>query len=273
MPYVRDAIASLEAQTYRRLQVIVQDAVSTDGTAELLARARLRKLEFVSEPDSGIGDAFNRAFSRCSGDIVGSLDADNLLGPQALERAVELFEQETDAAAIYGAVKMIDEDGVEGEPFVPAAFDRHAVMRCELVPPFSTAFFSRRICEENLRCDASMKTCADYDLWLRLSHLPIVRTENVLGHTRLSDKSMTRDPSRYEQFCRDKLAALDRHVARRPDDAALRDQSAAGIYCWAAESLFSIEGAGDLFVEMVDRAERLDPGSTRVARARELAVS
>ena len=116
-----------------------------------------------------------------------------------------------------------------------------------------------------------MKTCADYDLWLRFSHLPIVRTEAVLGSTRLSDKSMTRNADRYEQFCRDKLQALDRHVARHSDDAGLRDESAAGIYCWAAESLASIDGSSEQRAAMLRRAEELDPGSPRIARAQEAA--
>lgn len=273
MPHVRDALASLEAQTYRPFEVVVQDAVSIDGTAELLANARLERLEFVSEPDSGIGEAFNRAFGRCSGEIVGSLDADNLLAPDSLQRAVEVFRREKQAAAIYGAVQMIDEAGAAGELFVPAEFDRRALMRCELVPPFSATFFSRRVCRDDLRCDETMKTCADYDLWLRLSHFPILQIDGVLGSTRLSDKSMSRNAERYEQFCRDKLAALDRHVARHPVDRAERDRAAAGIYCWAGESLFSIEGDGERFTTMLLRAEELDPGSPRVARARELAAA
>lgn len=268
MPYVREAMASLERQTYRHFEVIVQDAESTDGTAEFLSALPFERLEVVVEPDGGIGDAYNRAFARCSGAIVTTLDADNLLARDALNRAVEFFGENTGSAVVYGAARMIDEEGQRAGMFVPAEFDVHAVMRCELVPPFAQAFFSPHECGSELRFDPRLKTCADFDLWLRLSHLSIRRTEEVFGSVRQSQKSMSRGTGNYEQFCADKLDALDRHVARRPELAAERDEAAAGIYCWAAESLLALEGPSERCRAMLERAERAAPSYERVEYTR-----
>jgi glycosyltransferase involved in cell wall biosynthesis len=257
MPYVREAMASLERQRYRHFEVIVQDAESTDGTAEFLSALPFERLEVVLEPDGGIGDAYNRAFARCSGAIVTTLDADNLLERDTLNRAVEVFGENSGSAAIYGAAQMIDAEGRSAGVFVPAEFDLHAVMRCELVPPFAQSFFSQRVCGSELRFDPRLKTCADFDLWLRLSHLSIRRTEGVFGTVRQSHKSMSRVAGNYEQFCADKLDALDRHVARRPEFAAERDEAAAGIYCWAAESLLALEGPSERSWAMLERAARI----------------
>ena len=259
MPYVREAMASLERQTYRHFEVIVQDAESTDGTAEFLSALPFERLEVVVEPDGGIGDAYNRAIGRCSGAIVTTLDADNLLEHDALERAVEVFGESPGSAALYGTTQMIDAEGRSAGVFVPAEFDLHAVMRCELVPPFAQSFFSPRVCGSELRFDPRLKTCADFDLWLRLSHLPIRRAEGVFGSVRQSHKSMSRGAGNYEQFCADKLDALDRHVARRPELAAERDEAAAGIYCWAAESLLGLEGPSERCRAMLERAARAAP--------------
>jgi glycosyltransferase involved in cell wall biosynthesis len=259
MPYVREAMASLERQTYGHFEVIVQDAESTDGTAEYLSSMPFERLEVVSEPDGGIGDAYNRAFARCSGAIVATLDADNLLEPDALDRAVELFAEKPGSAAIYGAARIMDAESRSVDVFVPAEFDVHAVMRCELVPPFAQSFFSPRVCASELRFDPRLKTCADFDLWLRLSHLPIRRTGRVLGTVRHSDKSMSRRPGNYEQFCADKLDALERHAARSPQFAAERDEAAAGIYCWAAEALLALEGPSERCLEMLARAASAAP--------------
>jgi glycosyltransferase involved in cell wall biosynthesis len=266
MPYVREAIKSLEGQTYRRFEVVVQDAESTDGTAEFLSALPFERLNFVSEPDSGIGDAYNRAFSRCSGAIVGTLDADNLLEPEALNRVVSLYRRHPRTAALYGAVQMVDGAARSIEVFEPAPFQLGPLMRCELVIPFSTSFFSRKVCGAELRCDVSLKTCADFDLWLRLSRRKIVRTQGVLGRTRLSEKSMTRDPSRYEQFCLDKITALEHHIQRRPELAVHRAEAVAGIYCWAAESLLALEGLSARCRGMLERAEAAAPGYGRIAR-------
>jgi glycosyltransferase involved in cell wall biosynthesis len=271
MPFVRDALASVERQTYEPIELVVQDATSTDGTLEAVREAKVAYKRVVSEPDGGIGDAYNRAVTRCSGTIVGTIDADNLLEADAVVRAVATFRAHPDAAAVYGAARMIDESGTEVGKLVPAEFDVGALLRCELVPPFAQSFFSRRVCGAELRFDPRRKTCADFDLWLRLSHLEIARSTAVFGSVRLSGKSMTRDPANYAQFCADKVAALDCHIARNPRIAVERDTAVAGIYGWAAESLFELEGESARYRAALERACALAPEHPRVAALRERA--
>jgi glycosyltransferase involved in cell wall biosynthesis len=272
MPFVREAIASLEAQTLDDYELVVQDAVSTDGTPEFLRALRLPRVNIVSEPDSGLGDAYNRAFPRCQGEIIGTLDADNLMLPDALEAMDGLFREHRTAVAIYGGVSMIDEQGQQLRTFVPAEFDRRALMRCELVPPFSTSYFHRRRCGAELRGDASLTAAQDFDLWLRLSDREIVRSTIVLGATRISHKSMTWNPDNYERFCAEKIAALERFIASRPSLSRERDAAVAGVYCWGAESVLEVEGPGPRFESFLDRAAALLPGDERIGRLRERAA-
>jgi glycosyltransferase involved in cell wall biosynthesis len=271
MPYIREAVASLEAQTFDDYEVVIQDSASTDGTAEFLEQFRGPKVRMASEPDAGLGDAYNRAFPRCRGEIVGTLDADNLILPGALEAVDELFREHRTAAVIYGAVTMIDADGQEVGSFVPESYDLRALMRCELVPPMSTSYFHRERCGPELRGDASLATNQDFELWLRLSSRMIVRSTTVLGATRLSQKSMTRNPENYEHFCAEKVAAVERFIADRPRLQLERDECVTGIYCWAAESLLDIEGPGPRFESFVARAAALSPEDERLQRVRERA--
>jgi glycosyltransferase involved in cell wall biosynthesis len=83
MPFVQDAVASLEVQTCGDYELVIQDAASTDGTTEFLLDLPLPRVRMVSESDAGLGDAYNRASFRCAGEIVSTLDADNLLLPNA----------------------------------------------------------------------------------------------------------------------------------------------------------------------------------------------
>jgi glycosyltransferase involved in cell wall biosynthesis len=268
MPFVRDAVASLQAQTRGDYELVVQDAVSTDGTAEFLRELGHRRVKMVSEPDNGLGDAYNRAFLRCRGDIVGTLDSDNLLLPSALEDVDALFRRHRTAVAIYGAVSMIDETGNEVRTFVPEEFSQRALMRCELVPPFSTTFFNRRRVGPDLRGDETLRTGQDFELLLRLSERQIIRTTTVLGATRLSYKSMTRSAENYELFTGEKILALERFIAARPDLQSERDDAVAGIYCWAAESVLELEGPGPRFDSFVARAAALTPDHERLERVR-----
>lgn len=270
MPYIVDAVESLRRLTYRPFEVVVQDCVSTDGTAEFLGGLNgFERFSFVSEPDNGIGDAFNRAVARCAGEVVGSLDGDNLLEPRALDVAVEELAAHPEAAAVYGSVAMIDAEGRAVGTFDPAPFDLAGVMRCEIVPPFSTTFLARENCGPELRFDESLRTCADYDLWLRLSDRRILRSAKTQGRTRLSPNSMSQQANQFEQFCVDKLTALDNLVRRRPELAAERAASAAGIYCWAAESVCALEGRSTRFARLLERAVELAPESLRVRQLRE----
>jgi glycosyltransferase involved in cell wall biosynthesis len=271
MPFVREAVASLEAQTLEDYEVVVQDSASTDGTAEFLGQLRFSNLRMRSEPDSGLGDAYNRAFPRCRGEIVGTLDSDNLLVPNALETVDALFRKHRTAVAIYGAVTMTDARGQRVGSFVPEAFDQHALMRCELVPPFSTSFFHRQQCGPELRGDASLTAAQDFELWLRLSDREIVRSTTVLGATRLSHKSMSRNPENYEHFCAEKIVALERFIADRPLLQPERNAAVTGICCWAAESILEIEGPGPRFESFVDRAAALYPEDERLQRVRDRA--
>jgi glycosyltransferase involved in cell wall biosynthesis len=271
MPFVREAVASLETQSLDDYELVIQDAASTDGTAEFLSELRFSNVRLISEPDSGLGDAYNRAFPRCRGEIVGTLDADNLMVPNALEEVDALFRKHRTAVAIYGAVMMIDATGQQVGTFVPEAFDARALMRCELVPPFSTSFFHRQRCGPELRGDASLTAGQDFELWLRLSDREIVRSTTVLGATRLSHKSMSRNAANYERFCAEKIAALERFIADRPHLKAERAAAVAGIICWAAESVLEIEGPGPRFESFVARAAALRPEDERLQRVRDRA--
>jgi glycosyltransferase involved in cell wall biosynthesis len=273
MPYLPEAIASVAAQTYRSFELVVQDAGSTDGSLDVLRTAEgVPEVHIVSEPDGGIGDAYNRAVARCRGAIVGSIDADNVLAPTAIERAVAFLAERPALAAAYGGVEMMSANGERLYPWMPGEFELLRLLACELVPPFSVSFFTRDVCGRELRFDRRLKTCADFDLWLRLSHLPIARIPEFLGATRLSDASMTRRASTYDQHVADKIAALERYLAgyaETPILRAVRARSLAGIWLWAAESVLDVQGsATEQFWRYLETAERFDPTTAWTTRKR-----
>lgn len=291
MPYLPEALESVRRQTFRQFELIVQDSVSDDGTLDVLAAAEdIPGVSVVSELDGGVGDGYARALARCSGRVIGTIDADNLLEPDALERTVAFLADNPDIAAAYGGSYMAAEDGTVLYPWMPARFDLMHLLTMELVPPFAASFFVRDVCGDALRFDPSLKTCQDFDLWLRLSHLPIARIDAILGTTRLSPESMTRRPETYEQYIADKTAALERYLRTfQPSQIvnAVRRSALAGLYLWAADSVFDIErhvtpqfdryvaaavelGAGGRRLEaVVQRPERELAEAARVAEAAE----
>jgi glycosyltransferase involved in cell wall biosynthesis len=275
MPHVVEAVDSVRAQTYRDLELIVQDGASTDGTREYLEGLDVPFECCVdSRTDAGVAQAANRALGRCRGDVIGSIDADNLLEPDAVERGVAFVDANPEVAVVYAGCKMVAEDGTLLYPWVPDEFDLLRLLTCELVPPFSTSFFVRRHVGSELVFDEAIATVPDYDLWLRLSHLPIRRLDAVLGSTRVSGASGTRRAASYDDFIRDKSFALDRYLdrfERNPVTEAVRQRALAGIRLWATESVYDIEsGRGDQFERYLTEALELDPTSVWAERIGEL---
>ena len=135
LPHLRKTIEAVQRQTYRRFELIVQDGGSTDGSLEFLQSIRdLPKLKVVSEPDGGIGQAFNRGISRSRGDIVAFVSCDEFFDDDALEKAVGWFMRQPEAAAIYGSVRLMDADDRIVQVFIPSAFELNGVLRNEIVP-------------------------------------------------------------------------------------------------------------------------------------------
>lgn len=99
MPYLVDCLASVEAQTidHTRIEVIAVDDGSTDGTGEYLeefeARTSLTVTVIRQDNSGGPSGPRNIGLGKAAGRYVFFLDADDRLGPEALERMVAMADR------------------------------------------------------------------------------------------------------------------------------------------------------------------------------------
>ncbi|MEV6053961.1 glycosyltransferase family 2 protein [Streptomyces sp. NPDC052107] len=113
MPYLVECLASVEAQTIdpARLEVIAVDDGSTDGTGEYLeefaARAPMRVTVIRQENSGGPSGPRNVGLGKAAGRYVFFLDADDRLGPEALERMVAMAD-ENGTDVVLGKVEGIN---------------------------------------------------------------------------------------------------------------------------------------------------------------------
>jgi len=85
--YLEETILSVINQTYDNVEYIIVDGGSTDGTLEIIKKYDKQIDYWVSEQDSGIYNAWNKAITVAAGKWIAFLGADDLY----LKNAIELY--------------------------------------------------------------------------------------------------------------------------------------------------------------------------------------
>jgi hypothetical protein len=113
-PLLDMAVASLLAQSYAKLEVLLLDDASPDDTAERLARwqvadARVRLLRMPR--NGGPYLAKNAALVECTGELIAFADSDDWNHPQRIARQVRMLAERPDAEAVCVRYVRVDADG------------------------------------------------------------------------------------------------------------------------------------------------------------------
>ena len=175
-------ISSVLRQTYKDIEYIVVDGLSTDDTINIIKAnepAFNGRMRWISEKDDGIYDAMNKGIRMASGDIVGILNSDDFLtADDIIEKIVLGFTDDTDA--IYGDVHFIkDSDSrkcvryYSGRPFRPW------MVRYGYIPPHPSFYVRRTIYEKYGLYDNSFRISADVEMIARLTFIHKIRTKYI----------------------------------------------------------------------------------------------
>jgi glycosyltransferase involved in cell wall biosynthesis len=106
---IERALRSVQSQEYPRVEHIVIDGGSTDGTLDVIQSWDDRIAVWISEADAGISDAFNKGIAFAHGDIVGILNSDDWYEPDAISAAVNAIT-ESGADIAYGKLQYWQND-------------------------------------------------------------------------------------------------------------------------------------------------------------------
>lgn len=107
--YVERTIQSVLAQTHTDIEYIVIDGASTDGTLARINRFRNRISVIISEPDSGISDAWNKGIDLANGQVIGLLNAGDEYYPDSVDQAIRALTAGADF--VFGDTELIDDEG------------------------------------------------------------------------------------------------------------------------------------------------------------------
>ncbi len=203
---IRTALESVLAQEGVDLDYIVVDGGSDDGTVDIIKEYEPKfagRMRWVSERDDGMYDAINKGIRMAKGDIVGILNADDMLdGPDVLARVVEGFEAAAEKNpkldCVFGNVRFVKEAGGKTERVCFARFWRPWMLHWGYMPPHPAIFIRRERFEEWGGYSPSRKDyriAADYELLIRFfcnnrmayKYIPVCTTAMRLGGVSTKD--------------------------------------------------------------------------------------
>lgn len=107
---IRDALESVNCQTYPSIDHVIIDGASKDRTIDIVKECGKRVVHITSEPDRGIFDAYNKGLAAAKGEICGILNSDDFYAsPRVIEHVMGVFEDPS-IEAVYADLVYVDKD-------------------------------------------------------------------------------------------------------------------------------------------------------------------
>ena len=208
--FVEETIRSVLEQDYPRIEHIVVDGGSSDGTLDILRR--YPHLRWISEIDQGQAEAVNKGFAMARGDVFGWLNSDDLYLPGAVATAVDVL-LETGCGLVHGGWRQIDQNGAFMRDVAAVPFDLRRQLDYANLVAQPGALFTRAAFEAVGGLDTSYRYAMDYELFLRIgSRFEVRHVDRVLAAYRYHPRSKTVAES--EGFVDETFRAARSHGAR-----------------------------------------------------------
>ena len=209
--FLEQALESIFRQKYPKLETIVIDGGSTDGSVEILKRYNNWLTCWISEPDRGPAEALNKGFARAKGQIVAWLNADDMHASDALWEAGKAFAEDPELDMIFANALYIDENNrlfladhgtyrtglyygeIQPKERIPAYWRYiHAL-------PQPTVFFRRSLLDSCGNLDEKYQFIFDFELFFRfVGTAKIKKIERTMAFYRIHSAAKTSKWSNFE---------------------------------------------------------------------------
>ncbi|HLO16403.1 MAG TPA: glycosyltransferase family 2 protein [Anaerolineales bacterium] len=166
--YLEQTIQSVLGQEYPRLEYLVVDGASTDGSVEVIKKYANRLAYWVSEKDSGQAEAINKGFARAKGEILAWLNSDDYYLPNTISTVVKCFEENPDVVMVYGDMLAVDGNGQTINVLKYKQLSLEDLLCFQIIGQPSV-FFRRSAFEKTGPLDTSFHFMLDHHLWIRLA--------------------------------------------------------------------------------------------------------
>lgn len=169
--YLDAAIRSIRSQTYERLEFIIIDDGSTDGSTELLQRHELEdaRIRLISRENRGLVESLNEALASASGELVARMDSDDISLPSRLELQVKFLIDNPSVSIVGGQAIVISDADIEigtlRKPVESENIYRYLKYGCPVIHP---TYLVRRRVYVALDGYRDLKATEDLDFLVRV---------------------------------------------------------------------------------------------------------
>ena len=181
---IRTAIESVLSQKGVDIEYIVVDGGSKDGTVDIIKEYSTRStrstrltFKWLSEKDRGMYDAINKGIKMATGDVVGILNADDMLeSPDTLAHVAECFDCEDDIDALYADIRFVKGDLNTTCRYYSAKHWKPWMFQWGKMPPHPSVYIRRELFDKLGLYKLGYDIAADYELLIRYMRKAGIKT-------------------------------------------------------------------------------------------------
>ncbi len=213
-----EAVESVLAQTYPRIEIVVVDDGSNDDTHERLARFRPR-ITLLRQAHQGPAVARNAGIRASRGEFVGFLDSDDLWMPEKVERCLPPLLADPDVGVVFTPARIHETD--TGRRYDLPQYERDGWMARDLFVECrgvntSTLLTRRKHLEAVEGFDEEFFRAQDWDLMVRMAEVcRFARVAETLTERRLHPRNLS--ATHRNLYAKYNLLVIQKALARRPD--------------------------------------------------------
>ncbi len=192
--HLKKVVEGIKKQDYPRIEYIIVDGGSKDGTVDYLKELVKdfsygwpeRRVRWISEKDEGIYDALNKGIRMATGDLIGPM-FDQFANPHVLSDMVSVIEEEG-SDGVHGDLYYVDE---EGNPVREWKMGNTKTIRDGWMPAHPTLYLKKEVYDRFGVYKTDYRIAADYEYMIRilknndvrLSYIPRVLVHMFYGGT------------------------------------------------------------------------------------------
>ena len=167
--FLEATIQSVLSQDYPRIEYMIVDGGSNDGSVDVIKKYESRLAWWVSEKDKGQTDAINKGFAQANGEILAWINSDDTYEPGAVSAAVKYLQDHPEVGMVYGDCNFISESGRVIGKFGSAQTNYRLLRQGYAHIPQQTMFLRADLWKQVGPLDPSFYFAMDYDLWTRIA--------------------------------------------------------------------------------------------------------